>query len=175
MKNNSYTAREIHEFTTLWVGSKNVVTAYIRIAIPNTHDAEDVLQEVGKDAAMHFDQYDRTRPFGAWVIGISKRRIAGYYRHKYRDKLIFSDTQMSLLADACEDIAPVADHRLQALKICLKRLTNRHQQVIKLKYLDELDNQQVGDAMQIKTGAVRTLLHRARQSLGECIQSRLAI
>lgn len=49
---------------------------------------------------MHFDQYDRTRPFAAWLFGFARQPIAEWYRKQNRTPVMFSSEALDLILPA---------------------------------------------------------------------------
>ncbi len=69
-------AREARrELNVLWTKAHAVVLSYIRSTVIDFHRAEDVLQETAGTVAEKFSEYDSSRPFLPWALGIARSKI----------------------------------------------------------------------------------------------------
>jgi RNA polymerase sigma-70 factor (ECF subfamily) len=167
---NKSTARQ---FARLWVKAQPVVAAYLFAAIQNRTDADDVLQDIVQAALEDFDSFDAGASFIGWVLGIARFRILNYYRSKRRERLVFGDQALLLLAQAHEQLEPGIQQHRDALKACLGQLPAKQRNMLNLRYGDDLDNHQIAGQMSMSTNAVAIALHRIRQALSRCIQLRI--
>lgn len=162
------------EFASRWVTVQPSVGAYIRSAVRDAQHAEDVLQEVARGAIEQFVNYDRSRPFLNWVMGIARFRILNYYRAQRGDKLVFNETVLKMIERAHIDVAPSVGEREQALNDCLKRLDGRAREALAKRYDAGLAVKQIADRLGTTPNAVSRLLYRARLLLKDCIESRMS-
>ena len=51
------------------------MVTFIRSITPQLADAEDILQETARQFATRFDDYDQSRPFLPWEMGILKYKV----------------------------------------------------------------------------------------------------
>lgn len=161
------------EFTEYWMRSRHVAGAFVRGMIRDEHIAEDVLQKVAIAAATHFDRYDRDRPFAGWLVGIARREVAQHFRERSRDRHTFDDMLVGQLADAHVEVAEELTDRTTALNICLGKLNTRGQEIISLRYQQNLKPARIADRVGTTATAITSLLHRLRSTLRECIERQL--
>ena len=167
------TNSSIQRFTNLWLENHDMLRAFVYMWVRDFHDAEDVIQEVASAAAGSFDQQDTSKPFGSWLIGIAKRRIADYYRMQNRIPLALSDQAMDELAEAQLDLAKSKDRRYDAMQVCLDRLSDRHRRAIDLRYGNDLSPEQIAKRVGASTTAVNAMIYRIRKALADCINDRM--
>lgn len=164
---------EMRDFAVLWAKAQSNVTAYVRAAIRNAHDAEDVVQQVAMAAAQDFDRFDRDRSFVGWVIGIARFRILKHLQKESRDRHVFGDSTLQSLADAQIDIAPEIDDRREAIRKCMDKLQPRGRKVVEMRYLRSLKPAAIADQMGSTANAVSSLLSRIRSALANCVSRQL--
>ncbi len=162
------------QFAEVWMKSRHAVSSFVRSIIRDQHDAEDIVQSVAIAAAKNFDKYDTARPFANWVIGIARRQVAQHLRVKYRDRHVFGDQVIAEIANAHEDLASELNDRITALNFCLKKLTERGQKIIEMRYMQNMSPQRIAETVGTSYGAIVNLLYRLRSKLGECIRSQMA-
>lgn len=137
--------------------------------VPDLHQAEEVLQRVAVALVRKFSQYDESRSFAAWAVGVAKYEVLYFRRQRAQDKHLFDDEIVDRIAFSYQQYAEEADPRRKALEDCLKKLTGRSRHVISLRYEQGLDGVAIAEKMRLSAGAVRMLLCRVRQSLRECV------
>lgn len=161
------------ELTQLWLKSLPVLEAYVASAVTDRHSREDIIQSTAEQASLSFDDYDRSRPFSAWVIGIARYRVLAYYRTLKRERLVFSDCDLDLMAEAVESISAEFDTRTEALEECLTKLSPRHRKLISLRYTEDLKPAKIAERVGISANAVSGMLRRVRLALAECVRRQI--
>jgi len=163
------------DFAQLWTCAQPNVFSYIASAVRNLADAEDVLQSTATVAVRKFPDYDPSRPFIAWVIGIARFEILNYLRSHSNDRHDFIDEEfLATLASAYEVIHEELDARRHALRSCLSILKGRARQVIEHRYLNGMKTGAVASGLGLSPGNVSVILNRAYKQLRECIENRIA-
>ena len=157
----------------LWVQSQPAVSAFIRSAVRDGHAADDLLQQVAVITTREFENYDHSRPFTNWAIGIAKMQVLSYIRDKGRDRLYFDDDLLSVIADAHSEMKAKSGPRLDALESCMQRVQAKSRQLIEMRYLRNLSLQQISHQSDLTVNAVRSALHRIRNALARCISDKL--
>lgn len=161
------------EFSDRWIKVQPSLAAYIRSAIRDAQHSEDVLQEVARGAIEQFSEYDRSRPFLNWVMGIARYRILNYYRSQRSEKLIFGESVLVAIEHGHIKVAPSISDREQALGDCLDRLGGRAKDVLVGRYSDGVSITQIAERIGTTPNAVSRLLYRSRLLLKECIEDRI--
>ena len=156
-------------FTDLWLASQYALGGFVSLHVQDASLAEDVIQEVARQATANFDRYDADRPFTAWVIGIARQRIAEMHRKKGRQPMVFSSALVDSLSDALSSLEPEMDDRLDGLRECLAKLSDRHRRVVELRYARQLSPDQIAEQVGASRTAVNTMLHRVRNALRICV------
>lgn len=163
----------MQEMARLWVTAQPAVSTYIRASVKDEHHADDLLQEVASVAASKFGEFDRDRPFATWAIGIARYKILDYYRSTKRDRLVFDESALVVLAEGFDRYEPHRQERREALEDCLHTLDGRRRVVLELRYKSELAATEIAERIGTTSNAVKILLHRTRQSLAECVNRSL--
>ena len=63
-----------------------VLRSYVYAATRSHADADDVLQEIWKTLAVKLDQYDETRSFRAWALGVARIQLLKWRQGKARSR-----------------------------------------------------------------------------------------
>jgi len=171
--NHEYEIEARERLSRLWMEAEPSVQAYVFAAVSSVYDAEDVVQQVALTVARRFDEYDGARPFVAWVLWLSKSRIADHYRKQGRERLVFSDALMHQIAEALIQRQPDRAERNDALEKCLDKLPEKSRQMLALRYEEDAPMERVAEAIESSASAVRVMLFRIRNLLADCVQREL--
>jgi RNA polymerase sigma-70 factor (ECF subfamily) len=158
----------------LWLEIQPSVLSFICAAVPRFCDAEDLLQETALEATEHFDQYDQSRPFIAWVLGIARFKIAAFYRKQGHSPCLLAETAFQLVLDEHVTQHETLDDRRVALEECLEALPDGSQNLVKGRYQQNLDSIELAKLTDSTCGSVRVKLSRIRSQLLDCIKFKLS-
>ena len=127
--------------------------------------AEDLTEETFLKVWQNLKKYKKGKhPFSSWVFKIAHNLVVDYYR-KHR---IIEEVDEKLI-DPQERSNPQHQTNIKLTKIrlrkVLRKLPSNYQQVIVLKYINELDNKEIAAAIGKSEGAVRTIQFRALEKL----------
>ncbi|MCA9217408.1 MAG: sigma-70 family RNA polymerase sigma factor, partial [Planctomycetales bacterium] len=121
------------------------------------------------------DEYHFDREFLPWAMTISKYQILARIRDQNRERCLLDSGLVEQLADEVESQANQFESAQQALRLCMKSLTEDVQQLLHRRYSGSESIQALADSVQRSTSAVKVSLMRARRRLAECITRRLAM
>lgn len=146
--------------------------SYIFYRTSNQHDAEDLTARVFFRAMSHIGNYvDKGLPFQAWLYRIAHNLVANWHRDQGRRKIIALDDYVShsLKSEAPDRLAEELDEREQLME-AIQRLPEDRQQLLLLKFIDQLSNAEIGQIMSRTEGAIKSLYHRTLLSLRDELQ-----
>ena len=146
--------------------------SYIFHRTGNTQDAEDLTAKVFIRAYSHIGNYvDRGAPFQAWLYRIAHNLVANWHRDQARRKIIALDDYVahSLQSEAPERLAEDVEERDQLLE-SVRRLPEERQQLLLLKFIEQLSNAEIGEIMGRTEGAIKSLYHRTLLALRDDMQ-----
>ncbi|CAG0968877.1 MAG: sigma-70 family RNA polymerase sigma factor [Anaerolinea sp.] len=142
---------------------------YVYYRTGNHHDAEDLTARTWQRAMLHIQNYvERGLPFQAWLYRIAHNLVANWHRDQNRRKVIPLDDFVAsrLRAEAPEHAAEEEDEQRRLVE-AFQRLPEERQQLIVLKFVDKLSNQEIGQIMERTEGAIKSLYHRTLLALRE--------
>ncbi|HEX2474261.1 MAG TPA: sigma-70 family RNA polymerase sigma factor [Lacipirellulaceae bacterium] len=148
--------------------------AFILALVGNAAAAEDVLQETNLAATQRLAEAATICDFTAWLFGVARHQVQDYRRRQAREKLLFNDELLTLLAD--EVPAAISDFsaRQQALRSCLAKLPDKQRDLILRRYAPGASVQGMASELKRTVGVVSQTLYRIRRALLECIEGKLA-
>jgi RNA polymerase sigma-70 factor (ECF subfamily) len=155
---------KLEQFTKQWSTSERVIRLYLNSAIFNRADAQDVLQRVALCAYQKYDEYDASQSFQGWLFGIAKFEVLGYFRNLGRNPEVIDSEISERLADNMEDqseaISREDDERREKLEQLLTLLPEKAQELVRLRFFENREYDEIASLLNTNEGAVRTALSR---------------
>ncbi len=144
---------------------------YALYRIGDMHTAEDITAEVFLRALESLSRYDeRGVPFVVWLYRIAHARVIDHWRKLHRRTTLpiddLSEKEMTE-SDSALDV-DVVQHR--ALRAALHQITGEQQEVIVLKFVQGLGNEEIAQVMGKTVGAVKALQRRALEALARLLK-----
>jgi RNA polymerase sigma-70 factor (ECF subfamily) len=166
----------MRQMARLWSRAQPAVAAMVAGAVVDYHDAEDLVAEVAETVVTKFGEYDPSRPFLPWALGIARililrhyERRAGERRHRFDERTLY------LLARAHDETADEIPARLAALRSCIQTIRGKSRQVLDMRYVHGLKPDAIAEALGMTRNAVWVMLHRVRVALTDCVRRRLVL
>ncbi len=147
---------------------------YVYYRTGSRHDAEDLTAKTFYQALANIGRYEeRGMPFSAWLYRIAHNLVANWHRDRSRRKLIPLDelAMASQDEDNPEPLAEAEEER-KALLEAIRRLPPERQQLLILKFVEEMPNAEIGRIMGRSEGAIKSLYYRTLIALREDLEER---
>jgi RNA polymerase sigma-70 factor, ECF subfamily len=140
---------------------------YVYYRTGNHHDAEDLTSRVFHRALMHVEEYtDRGVPFSAWLYRIAHNLVANWHRdHSRRPEVDLEDVVLVGPAREMPEQATEANEKREWLLRAIRRLPSERQELLILKFVEQLSNAEIGQIMGRSEGAIKSLYHRTLLSM----------
>jgi RNA polymerase sigma-70 factor (ECF subfamily) len=143
--------------------------AFLRMLLPSWHDVDEVLQETSLVLWKKFDQYEDGTSFFAWSSMVARFEVLKYRRKKSRDRHVFSDELLEMLADECMEREEDLSHKRKVLKTCVTKLDERQQSLLMASYSREITIKELAEREGKSPGSLYKVLDRLRQRLVKCV------
>jgi RNA polymerase sigma-70 factor (ECF subfamily) len=161
----------------LFLRYQPVLRAFIYSLVRHAADADDLLQEVGVFVLSRGAEAPTVpAEFATWCRTVARHRIMHHWRSQRRVRGVPSERLAELVDQAYAEAAPGPDQvstRQRALGECLGRVSEPMRHLLKLRYLDGLNSDEIGDRTRRSAASVRMALMRARDLLARCLDRRL--
>lgn len=155
----------------LYKAYSDAIFQYISYRVESSAAAEDLTGEVFLRMVRGLNTYeDRGLPFGAWLFRIAANLVNEHYRqHKQMRVSALTDDERSDDTDPFERLAQ-QEEREQLTK-ALHALPVEYQDILILRFMQNLSHTEVAAILSKSETAVRALQHRALKALGEKLGS----
>ncbi len=143
-----------------------------------THDrqiAEDLAQEAFLRVYRSRESYQQEARFTTWLWTIA-RNIAIDHLRKKKESRLPEDWEETTMGDPRGGVPTDAETLLlekatqQAVDDCLERLPESQKEALSLRLFGELGNEEISQTMNSTIPAVKSVLHRGRVSLVDCLK-----
>jgi RNA polymerase sigma-70 factor, ECF subfamily len=139
-------------------------------------DAEELSQEIFLKLFENLDRYDGGFPLIAWVLSVSRNLCIDRYRRRKREKSFrfVSDEAVTALLTSDDDPASLAlrKERTQMLFSALADVPEDLAEILILRDLNGLAYDEIGKALELPEGTVKSRLFRARAEVARRIRER---
>lgn len=137
------------------------VVAVARALAPDREAAEDLAQESFAIAHRHWDRVSRYQDPRSWVRRVMINKATSMRRRIGAELRAMTRAGHDPHRGVTSDFSPTTDEVWAEVR----RLPRRQQQAIALHYVGQLTTEEIGEAMGCSTGAVKSHLHRAKETL----------
>jgi len=145
---------------------------YVYARLGRAEDAEDLAIDTMTRSLTRLDQFqDQGVAFSSWVYKIAHNATIDHYRRHGKVTLV-SLEQATLPQSADPSELALEQLSNEDLRVALRALTDEQQQVLILRFFQDLTAPQVAGIMGKSVGAVQALQHRALGSLERALQGR---
>jgi RNA polymerase sigma-70 factor (ECF subfamily) len=165
--------RDQERFLRYWTSAQPSVSNYIHALVRDHGAAKDVIQETAMVLYRRFPEYDESRPFLAWALGVARHQVMGLRRDATRELLTFDEQLMERFTESWAEIAPQATDREVALHSCLGRLAAHARRLVRLRYFEDLSAGEIAQQAGGNEASVRMALRRIREQLRTCVEREL--
>lgn len=166
---------DAEKFMSLFLSHRHRICALIGALVPNSADADDVLQETSARMWRKFDTFQAGTDFAAWASSFVRFSALNHYRKQRADRRVtFSDELVALVADEVAAASESIDLRREALRACLKRLPEKSRRLIDMRYQPGTTIKAMADALGRTADSVYKAVSRAHQALIRCVEESLA-
>jgi RNA polymerase sigma-70 factor, ECF subfamily len=139
-------------------------------------DAEELSQEIFLKLFENLHRYDGGFPLVAWILSVSRNLCIDRYRRKKREKSFrfVSDEAVTALLKSEDDPAGMAlkKERTQLLFAALSEIPDDLAEILILRDLNGLAYDEIGTALELPEGTVKSRLFRARAEVARKIRER---
>jgi len=137
---------------------------YIRLRVDGEDLAQDLTSAVFERAISRQHTLRKPEAFGAWLFRIARTTVAGYYRGRRPTvPLDLADEQEAPSPSPAETL--VLRQEYARVRQALSALSEREQEIVRLKFAGGLGNQEIARVLRLRAGHVAVILYRALRKL----------
>jgi len=168
-----------------WINNySDVLYSYAFMRINNQEAAEDIVQDTFLSAWKAKDAYKGEASEKNWLYAILKNKIIDHYRKKAvvvdkvsNDEALYFDGEEHWTEESAPLNWPIESSNplrtkefFKVLKQCKSKLKDLQRRVFILKYMEDLDAEDICKELDITSSNYWVLIHRAKLHLRSCLE-----
>jgi len=142
---------------------------FVYFKVSSREEAQDITADVFLKAWQYLLDHsgEDVRHLSALLYRIARNSVIDFYRQRAaRGESTSIEASDEVIADTREQFKQLdAKLDVEALAPALRSLKDEYREVLVMKYVDQLDNDEIAEALGKTPGNVRVLLHRAMNAL----------
>jgi RNA polymerase sigma-70 factor (ECF subfamily) len=163
------------EFLRLFVKHEEALRAFARVLLPTWESVDEVMQEASVVMWKKLGQLDSADGFLPWAKVIVRFEALRLRREHARDRHVFGDAVLELLANEAAEIPDAQWERERAaLRDCLAQFAPHHRELVLAPYAGDGRVARLAEASGRSVNSLYKLLGRLREKLMQCVEAKLA-
>ncbi len=153
-------------FGSLYDHYQPAIYRFVVVKVGSREEAEDITHHVFLSAWTNVRTYKhRGHPFSSWLYQIARNMVVDHYRSKKDDiSLDKLDPESSIIPAVAQSDLSIK-LQLEKVHIAIKELKPDYQDVIILRFVEDLPLKEVAAILKKSEGAIKLLQHRAIKEL----------
>lgn len=148
--------------------------SFVRPLVPTWEDMQEVIQQTCVVLWRKYGQFEPGTDFLSWACTIARFEVLKYRRTRARDRHLFGEELIALLADEGAAEADRRERERRALEGCIQRLPPQQRELIERCYGGGVSIKQVAESLGRSATSLYKTLDRIRLVLLQCIERCLA-
>ena len=163
-----------HEVLQTLMQARVRISAAAWLTVRNTHTAEDIFQNVAVKAMTRDLSFDDRSALLSWAFITARREGIDWLRRHRRETSSLDPEILELLEQEWQSEAVQPEgSRMDALRECLESLPAESRRLLRLRYFDGHNCEEVARSMGIGLNAIYKRVSRLHESLRLCIDGKL--
>jgi RNA polymerase sigma-70 factor (ECF subfamily) len=159
----------------LFVRHEPAIDSFLTSLLANLDDAEVVMQETSMAMWRKFEQFEAGTSFRNWAFQIARFEAMNFGRKRQRDRHLFSDELIRLLADDAAQHAARLEEERRVLAHCVAKLDPKDRGVLSGCYREGSTIKAYAERVGRTPNAVRKHLAKIRAALSLCVRQTLGL
>lgn len=151
------------------------VHGFLKKKSRDDEEAEDITIKAFAKAFDKIDSFDSNYPFKSWLYTISSNLLIDELRKKRTETISIDKQQQEVQHIVDEEPSPadilIQEQNLAQLKAYIHQLKPHYQQVINLRFFQEMSYKEMADHMNEPMNNIKVKLLRAKKLLAEIISN----
>ena len=161
-------------FVQLFARHEPSLRSFVRPLVPTWDDLDEVIQQTCLVLWRKFEEFETGTDFLAWACTIARFEVLKYRRAWARDRHVFGDELLALIADEGAAESARRERERRALDACVEHLQPRQRELIRRCYSGGTSIKDAAASLGRSATSLYKALNRIRLSLLECIEHSLA-
>ena len=162
------------EFVALLTEHQSALRYYVASLLPGDSAVADVAQQANATIWRKRDTFELGTNFKAWIFSIARFEVLNHRKKHQRDRIVFSEEMEDLIGSELPRRPVEMDLKQEALTVCLQKLKPAERELIHHRYFENAPLAEYSSQINRSVGSLKVTLHRIRNRLLKCVESKLA-
>jgi RNA polymerase sigma-70 factor, ECF subfamily len=140
---------------------------FVRKLLNDAHLADDVLQNVWLDVFRGLKSLRNPAAFSTWAYRIARDHVYRLHRKRRLNTVALNDGDM---ANATDEVNHFRLEDVAKIHTSLNQLSVEHREVLVLRFLEELNYEEIAEITSSEIGTVKSRLHYAKRALKQFLE-----
>mgnify|MGYP001620193080 FL=1 len=164
---------EVKAFGSLYDHYLPKIYRFVLLKVSHREEAEDLTHQAFLKAWENIEQYDfRGYSFGSWLYRIARNVTVDYYRSARLEVSVEDVSEVHLAKDNSLEESVERSLEWQGLVESIKKLKEVEQDVIVMRFVEDLPLKDIAEAIGKSEGAVKVIQHRAIKNLKHIVENK---
>lgn len=172
-----YCDGDAEAFDTLFDRYYVSVYNFARMMLGDAGGADEVLQDTFLAVAQNAKRYSPRGRFRPWIMRIVRNFCLNRIQAERLLRVTLGRSEVGLVDPASKAPGPVetlgVDEQRTIIRAAIAKLPDNQREAIALYAFEQMSYREIADVMDSPINTVKTLIHRARVSLAQKLESRL--
>ena len=160
-------------FVQAFARHEPALRSFVRPLVPTWDDLDEVIQQTCIVLWRKFGEFQEGTDFCAWACTVARFEVLKHRRQQARDRHMFSEELIALLADEGVEETAQRERERRALDACVQRLPPRQRELVQRCYGGSGTIKEVAESLGRSATSLYKALDRIRQMLLTCIEHAL--
>lgn len=166
----SETDDRYERFVQLFTRCEPSLRAFVRSLVFSWDDVDEIMQNTSLVLWRKFSDFDPDTDFMKWACVVARFEVLSWRRDKARDRHVFDEDVVNLLAEEAAAGAERLSNQRHALEKCLRKLPENLRRIVLAAYEPGVKLNEVAEELGKSATAFYKTLNRTRAKLQECIR-----
>ncbi|MDP2695654.1 MAG: RNA polymerase sigma factor [bacterium] len=143
---------------------------FVVLKVSQRQLAEDLTHEVFMSAWQNIGRYaSQGFPFSSWLYQIARNRVIDHYRTQKHHSSIDDIDEDVFRTHGFDELKLDNELDIKKIRQAMKHISPEQQDVILMKFVEDLSHQEIAAALDKSEGAIRLLQHRGINKLKDIL------
>ncbi|RJQ28901.1 sigma-70 family RNA polymerase sigma factor [Candidatus Parcubacteria bacterium] len=158
-------------FGSLYDHYQPKIYRFVLIKVGRREEAEDLTHQVFLHAWQNIRTYEHLGfPFSSWLYQIARNQVVDHYRTK-RNEANIDQVAEELIVSSSLQLDTELNLELDRVRKAIQKLKPEYQDVIVMRFVEDLSIKEVAVALGKSEGAVKLMQHRALKELRNVLET----
>ncbi len=153
-----------------------MIYRFVIVKVGSREEAEDITHQMFLSAWQKIGTYKhKGYPFSTWLYQIARNQVIDHYRAKKNDVSLEKVDPESIAVFVDQSANLAEKMQIEKVRIAIARLKPDHQDVIILRFVEDMSLKETAAALKKSEGAVKLVQHRAIRELKKILADEASI